>query len=398
MKKKILKIIGKVFLCFLVIYLIYVIGNVIYANKKMHEFEIALNNNDFDALEEYDGIDVFDKEKEFLKKFDYHRNKTYYILGRLIFEYEISIADSKDVLENGVHIKELLGDFETKYIEERQILKNIAQKTREYSDFDETISFYLPNKSGENYTYRKYPDYLYSYIHNSFNFAGKDYYYYDCFSYPFNTIYFDKEALYNLLEATALSDEKEYAGNKTNTLTIFVKYNIFTREFEDGLASFCAIKYGQELLNEATYMLYDSDLSIIQELIRMHKKGEEELRVIRINDKVVSVYENFAEYKGYEECLENKFEKYILENNFSVDEAITYLKTQGYKLGRSIVLRNSEYKEIELVFDGEDLLWIDKTNMNDEEKEKVNYFFENNIHKDEIISELENMGYYEVEK
>ena len=196
----------------------------------------------------------------------------------------------------------------------------------------------------------------------------------------------------------ALSDEKEYAGNKTNTLTIFVKYNIFTREFEDGLASFCAIKYGQELLNEATYMLYDSDLSITQELIRMHKKGEEELRVIRINDKVVSVYENFAEYKGYEECLENKFEKYILENNFSVDEAITYLKTQGYKLGRSIVLRNSEYKEIELVFDGEDLLWIDKTNMNDEEKEKVNYFFENNIHKDEIISELENMGYYEVEK
>lgn len=394
MKKKILKIMGKVFLCFLILYLIYVIGNIIYANKIMNEFEIALNNDEFDTFKEY-GMPSFEKEEESLKQFDYQKKRTYYLLGRLFFEYEITVANSSDVLENGVHLKELLNDFEERYIEERQNLKNIARKTGRYMDSDEKISFEFPSKSGEWYTAIKSLNYYYYY--NNYNLIGNNNSgYFDSLCYPVYPTCFDEGSLYNLLETAALLDEKEYTGNITSTFTLRVRYNIFTHEF-DGLASFCATKYGQDLLNEATYIFYNSDLSLTQELIRMHKKYEDELRVIIINDKIVSVYEVWDEYKGYEKYIENKFEKYILENNLSLDEAIAYLKSQGYKLGTSVVLKHAEQEEIELVFDGENLLWFDKINLDDEEKEKVNYLFENNASKTEIINELENMGYYVVD-
>lgn len=347
MKKKILKNLCKVFICLLLIYLIYVVANIIYANNRIDEVieNVVLNSGE-----------------EGVKNFSYQKKKVFYFLGKVHYEYEICLADPTDVFKSGTYLEELLNNFDEKYIDERRLLKNVAKKAGTYDDENEEIGFEIWNYSQ----------------------------------------HFSDKSFYNLLKKTVYQEEREYTGNKIEVFPVTIKYNIFTHEFKN-LDSFSDMKNGTLFIREAYVLFSNSDISKNESLIAMYKSGERELRLIELNDKVVSVYENFenenpfgSDFESYiENYVENKYEKYIIENNLSVDDAITYLKSQGYKFGRNIILENDEYKKVELVFDGESLLWFDKESITNEVEEKVNYLFENNTSKAEIIRELENMGYYQ---
>ena len=347
MKKKILKNLCKVFICLLLIYLIYVVANIICVNKKIDEVVASA---------------VINSEEDGLKKFSYQKKKMFYFLGKVHFMYEICIADPEDVLESGTHLKELLNNFDEKYIAERRILKSIAKKAGTYDDRNEEI--------------------------------GLEWFFYD-------SQHYSDRAFYNLLKKTAYQEEREYSGNEIEVLPVKIEYNIFTHEFEN-LDSFSDKEYGELFIYRASLFLQNSNVKKDEFWFAMYKPGERELRLIEFNGKVVSVYENFeneyplSDFESYiESYVENKYEKYIIENNLSVDEAITYLKSQGYKFGRSMVLKNDKDEEVELVFDGDHLLWFNKESITNEVMEKVNYLFENNTSKAEITRELENMGYYQ---
>lgn len=363
MKKKLLKIFIKVFIGLFVIYAIYVVSNIIYANYAINIIMEAMDNYDSSMLNEltnyYDTyyLKKYIQEnigKENLKQFSYKKAKTIYFGGTVYWKYDICTADPKAVFENGTYVNELSNNFNEIYIKERQIQKKIAKKTGTYGrlteEYDGSFGRFIPPDS------------------------------------------FNEKAYYTLLENAVYQDENLYSGNAIKTTQIQIEYNIFTHELEN-IEDFLEIKHGELLIDSADELLKEKNVENRLCYSRMYKVGVKELNIITLDERFVSLYE-----KNEDPYVENKLEKYIIENNLSSEEIETYLINQGYIYGRCIYLENEKKDVLEVIFDKDKLLWINNEEGADFIKQKMNYFIQNNVSKNEILKELESMGYIRKEE
>lgn len=367
MTKKTLKFFLRVFICLVIVYGIYIVSNVIYANYTINimleDIEEAIDNGDSDSLNELiyrHKIYSFESDirknsgKEGLKNFSYKKVKTGYFLGTVYWKYDIYTADPKSVFESGTYVNELENNFDEIYIKERQIQKKIAKKSGTYEELSE-----VNDGSFERFNE---PDTL------------------------------DEKSYYTLLEMAVHQDEKLYSGNATKISQIQIEYNIFTHEFEN-VEKFLELKNGELLVNSADEIFKKENIEDRLWDLKMVKAGEKPLNIIMLDERFVSLYEEAEDAK-----IENNMEKYIIENNLSSEEIEKYLIDQGYMYGRSIYLINEKADNLEVIFDNNKLVGFKDEENSDFIKEKMDYFVQNNMSKMEILKELETLGYYNNEE
>lgn len=363
MKKKFLKIFIKAFIGLFIVYAIYLVSNIIYANYTINLMLEAMDKGDSDLLNELiDNYNIYslksyipkNSEKEILQNFSYKKAKTGYFWGTAYWKYDICTADPQAVFESGTYVNELVNNFDEIYIKERQLQKEIAKKTGTYGE--------LPESYGGSFVRFMSPD------------------------------TFDEKTYYTLLERVIHQDEKLYNGNSTKITQIQIEYNIFTHQFKN-LEEFLELKNGEHFVNSADEIFKEKNLENRLRYLTMYKTGENPLNIITLDERFVSLYEDFED-----SYIENKMEKYIIENDLSSEDAEKYLINQGYMYGRSIYLENDEDYTLEVVFDNDKLLWISDEKESDFIKEKMDYFIQNNVGKMEILKELENLGYYKNEE